>query len=99
MSKKMVYHPLSFTTGLFSRIANKIRFATEILGDVISPWRKDKKKILHFMSVKTTCILNIWGIFEILSLPYFQSTFSKCFHVHVGNLKATIPLLIQTSIL
>lgn len=41
MSKKMVYHPLSFTTGLFSRIANKIRFATEILGDVISPWRKD----------------------------------------------------------
>lgn len=93
MSKKIVYHPLFFHHWVFSRIANRIRSATEILYDVISPWRTGKT-ILHSMSEKPTCILNIMGIFEIFSLPYFQSTVSKHFHLHVGHLKTTVPLLI-----
>lgn len=88
-----------FTIGLSSRIANKISSDMEILRDVISPWSKRKTQYYTPCQKKITSILNIWGIFEIFSLSYFQSTFSEHFLLHVGTLRAIDPLFIWTSVL
>lgn len=74
----------SFTTGLSSRIANKIRSDTETLCDIISSQRKEKhnltlhvrKNNLHFEHMSY-----IWNIFHpILPINILKAFSSSCRH-------------------